>query len=114
MFLYLEEHNLMNKVNMDAYVYNNGKRLIELCKMSDLKIANRRIGRDKRLGNFTSHTSNGQSTIDYEIVSMELFPNIVDFYVNVPDKCLSDVHCPICLEMPFKSYASNRNENVTL
>ena len=81
----------MNRVNMDAYVNNNGKRLIELCKMSDLKIANGRIGRDKRLGNFTCHTSNGQSTIDYAIVSMELFPNIVDFYVDIVDKCLSGV-----------------------
>ena len=114
MFLYFEEHNLMNRVNMDAYVNNNGKRLIELCKMSDLKIANGRIGRDKIFGNFTCHTSNGQSTIDYAIVSMELFPNIIDFYVDVLDKCLSDVHCPICLEMSFKTSTSNRNDNVTL
>ena len=114
MFLYFEEHNLMNRVNMDAYVNNNGNRLIELCRMSNLKIANGRIGRDKRLGNFTCYTSNGQSTIDYAIVSMELFPNIVDFYVDVLDKCLSDVHCPICLEMSFKTSASNRNDNVNL
>ena len=39
----------MNRVNMDAYVTNNCKRLIELSKMSDFKIANSRIGRDKRL-----------------------------------------------------------------
>ena len=45
MFLYFKEHNLINRVNMDAYVNNNGKRWIELCKMS----ANGRIGRDKRL-----------------------------------------------------------------
>ena len=36
----------MNRVNMDAYVNNNGKRLIGLCKISDLKIANSRRGRD--------------------------------------------------------------------
>ena len=81
----------MNRVNMDAYVNNNGKRLIELCKMSDLKIANGRICRDKRLGNITCHTSNGQGTIDYAIVSMELFPNIVDFNDDVLDKC--KLHC---------------------
>ena len=40
MFMYFEEHNLMNRVNMDAYVNNNGKRLIELCKMSDLNMVN--------------------------------------------------------------------------
>ena len=104
----------MKRVNMDAYVNNNGKRLIELCKMSDLKIANGRIGRDKILGNFTCHTSNGKNTIDYANVSMELFPNIVEFYVYVLDKCLSDVYCPICLEMSFKTSASNRSDNVNL
>ena len=93
---------------------NNSKRLIKLCKLSDLKIAYGKIGSDKILGNFTCHTSNGQSTIDYAIVSMEHFPNIVDFYVVVLDKCLSDVHCPICLEMAFQTYASNRNDNVNL
>ena len=45
---------------------------------------------------------------------MELFPNIVDFYVDVLDKCLSNVHCPICLEMSFKTSASNRNDNITM
>ena len=38
MFLYFEEHNLMNRVNRDAYVNNNGKRLFELGKLSDLMI----------------------------------------------------------------------------
>ena len=42
---------------------------------------------------------------DYASVSIELFPNIVD---------LSDVHCPICLVMSFKTSAPNRNDNVTM
>ena len=49
MSLFFEAHNLMSRVNMDAYVNNNDKRRIELCKMSDIKIANGRFGRDKRL-----------------------------------------------------------------
>ena len=43
----------------------------------------------------------GKSTIDYAIISMELYPNIVDFYVDVFDKCMSDVHCPICLAISY-------------
>ena len=38
MYLYFEEHNLMNRMNKDSYVNNNGIRLIELCTVSDLKI----------------------------------------------------------------------------
>ena len=34
----------------------NGKKLIELCKLSYLKIANGRIGADKSIGSYTCHT----------------------------------------------------------
>ena len=67
--------------------------------MSDLRIANGRIRRDRDTGNYTCHTSKGKSTIDYAILSMELYPYIVDFYVDIFDKSMSDVHCPICLVM---------------
>ena len=96
-FLYFENHNLVNRINKDTHVNKIGKQLIELCKMSDLKIANGRIGRDRVIGNYTCHTTNGKSTIDYAVISMELYPNIVDFYVDVFDNSMSDVHCPICL-----------------
>ena len=35
----------------------------------------------------------GQSTIDYVIMSMELFPKTIDFYIDTLDTCMSDVHC---------------------
>ena len=47
----------------------NGKKLIDFCKMSDMKILNGRIGKDKSLGNFTYYTKRGSSTIDYVIAS---------------------------------------------
>ena len=45
---------------------------------------------------------------------MELFPNIVDFYVDVLHKCLWDVYCPNCLEISFNTSAPHRNDNVTM
>ena len=45
--LYFETHDLINRVNKDTHLNNNGKKLIELCKMSDLKIANGRMGKDR-------------------------------------------------------------------
>ena len=93
--VYFENHNITDRINKDQHVNNNGKKLIELCKMSNLKIINGRIGKDKLMGSYTCHTNNGKSTIDYAIASMKMFPNIVDFYVDILDTCMSDVHCPI-------------------
>ena len=42
---------------------------------------------------------------------MELFPYVDDFYVYILDKCMSDVHCPICLVMICKPTASIKNDN---
>ena len=59
--------------------------------MSDMKILNGRIGKDKSLGNFTCYTTRGSSTIDYAIASTELFPKFSDFYIDIMDSCMSDV-----------------------
>ena len=41
----------VNRFNYDTEVNNNGRRLIELCQSTDLKIVNGRIGNDKHGGN---------------------------------------------------------------
>ena len=38
----------------------------------------------------TIHTT-CNNTIDYTILSIELFPYVDDFYVDIHDKCMSDV-----------------------
>ena len=52
------KENLLERINKDKIVNNHGKQLIELCKLSDFKIANERIGTDKSIGSYTCHTSN--------------------------------------------------------
>ena len=42
---------------------------------------------------------------------MELFPYVDDLYVDILDKCMSDVLCPICLVMICKPTVSIKNEN---
>ena len=71
---YFDTLNITNRVNKYKCLNHNGKKLIELCKISDLKIVNGRIGTDKSFANYTCHTTKGQSTIDYVVMSMELFP----------------------------------------
>jgi len=95
--IYFLANKIITRSNKDKCMNNNGHKLIDLCKMSGLKIVNGRIGRDKLLGNFTCHTANGKSVIDYAIASMQLFPYLSDFYVDVLDRSISDVHCAISL-----------------
>ena len=80
LLFFFEKHGLLERVNKDGYTNNNGNKLIELCKMSNLKIANGRLGKDRAIGNYTCHTTNSNSTIDYSLLSMELFPYVDDFY----------------------------------
>ena len=67
LLFFFEKHGLLKRVNKDGYTNNNGNKLIELRKMSDLKIANVRLGKDMGIGNYTCHTTNGYSTIDYAL-----------------------------------------------
>ena len=75
---------------------------------------NGRAGADKSVRNYTCHTSRGSSTIDYVVLSMELFPHIVDFYIDTYDKCLSDVHCPVYIIMSCTKSVLKESSNVTL
>ena len=52
---YFKQHNIIERANRDKYINTNGKKLIELCRMSDLKIVNGRIGKDK-YGEYTCQT----------------------------------------------------------
>ena len=85
--------------NADSFINNNGKKLIELCRLFNVKIANGRLGKDAGVGEYTCQTARGQSTIDYAILSSELFPLIKDFEVDDFDRCLSDAHRPIKLTL---------------
>ena len=89
------------RMNSDRQLNNNGRRLLELCKATDLKIVNGRLGKDKNVGNFTCFNNFGKSVVDYVIVSPSLFPRISDFQIDVFCKCLSDTHSPIHVSLEF-------------
>ena len=64
--------NLTKRQNFDNIVNDHGKQLLDLCKTCDLRILNGRSKGDT-LGKFTFHPINGISTVDYIIVSHDLF-----------------------------------------
>ena len=100
--LFVNEHNLEKldipkvRYNEDKTLDNNGRKLIEFCKNTGMLIVNGRVGKREETGRLTCKKS---STVDYAIASIDLFPHINDFCIDTFDRCLSDVHCPITLEL---------------
>ena len=104
----LEELGIItDRFNQDNVLNRNGKRLIESCRNLNLKIVNGRFGKDRNIGSFTCMSHNGNSLVDYALVSPDLLSCISDFEVDSLDHCLSDIHRPICLELSFIERKSN-------
>ena len=83
------------RFNEDLGVNKNGRHLIELCKATDLKILNGRVGKDRDIGKYTCFTGMGRSTIDYCLSSPSLIEHIVNFEIEDFDRAVSDAHCGI-------------------
>ena len=96
---YLESIGIFTRHNKDGHINNNGRKLIELCQIFNLNIINGRFGTDREHGDFTCRTAQGQSTIDYIIMSSEMLPIIKDFTIDPFDSCLSDAHCSTSLTL---------------
>ena len=71
--------------NMDTITNAQGKRLIEMCKMCNVRILNGRVGSDAHVGKFTCHVYNGSSTVDYMLAAPVNFE-------HVSVSCLGDIN----------------------
>ena len=58
--------------------------LIDLCISMGFCIVNGRCGDDEGVGDFTLHTHNGSSLVDYFIVSEDLLYYVNNFHVTGP------------------------------
>ena len=93
------QESFTKRVNQDKQINKNGRELIELCKVTELKILNGRVGKDEGVGKYTCLTGMGQSAIDYMICSPELMKYVIDFNVEPFDRCTSDSHCALTLTL---------------
>ena len=84
------------RTNADEEVNNNGRRLIEMCKLLELIIVNGRVGSDRNCG---SKTFGESSTLDYFICSPDLFPKLKECKVDIQCSLLSDKHKPIYVDL---------------
>jgi hypothetical protein len=70
--------------NFDNTINNHGKKIIELCKSTDMIILNGRINGDY-LGRPTFHGNNGTSVVDYVIFNQHLIPKVKHLVVKSPN-----------------------------
>jgi hypothetical protein len=85
--------------NNDKKVDSYGRNLIKMCKELDLRIVNGSFGSDSNVGDFTCHKPTGKSCVDYCVMSPCLLSYISDFVVDTFDRCMSDVHSPIFIDI---------------
>ena len=83
-----------NKDNRNVNKY--GKKLLELCLVSDLFIVNGRIGNDKGVGEYTCYFGENPSTIDYILSDYTLFSEFENFYVDPRNE---SHHMPLVLTL---------------
>ena len=80
-----------DRVNKDHVLDTHGKRIIDLCKSTNLLIGNGRLHSDSGIGEFTFINHNGMSTVDYILLEYNNFSLIKDFNI-MPINEFSD-HC---------------------
>ena len=81
-----------NRNNCNNFVNNYGKIFLDICKNHDLHILDGRIMGDS-MGNFTDHSSQGVSSIDY-IICDQVFFQQINYFIVKSATYLSD-HCQI-------------------
>ena len=99
--LFVDRHMLQqldipaHRYSSDKLVDDNGKILLDPYVHTGMVIVNGRTGAKES----SRVTCKGASIVDYALASTDLFQYINAFQVDIFDRCLSDVHCPISLEL---------------
>ena len=93
----IDNHHILRNTQIPQTTNEYGKKLIELCISSQLRILNGRTLGDS-VGKATYHGYNGSSIDDYCICNSQFLKNIVSFSVHDFDAASSD-HCPILVKV---------------
>ena len=79
----LPHQNLKRRKNFDHHINEHGNSLLDICKISDLRILNGRSKGDS-FGKITYHSPLGISTVDYFIISHNMLNLVENFIVKQP------------------------------
>ena len=95
---FIDKTLLTTRVNKDNVVDSYGRRLLSFCKITDLIIANGRLGEDSGLGQYTFVSHNGLSVVDYLLCSFADTHCISNFSILCCNE-FSD-HSPVYFSLP--------------
>ena len=98
--------------NCDVKVDNNGRRLIDLCKATSLTIGNGRLHNDCNIGEFTFHSYNGSSTVDYLLLDKHDYKHVVHFNILQQNEFSDHSGINVCFKTKSQSHSSSES-NVT-
>ena len=113
--IYDEDEQVPSSINRYLKVITNGRLLIDLCKTTQMVLVNGRL-KNRNSGHYTCITHNGESVIDYFIIDYDDFDDVSELSVLEFDPCLSDVHCPVAMELknlkhvPVEIYEMNQKK----
>jgi hypothetical protein len=78
-----------------------GRRILELCKSTGLRICNGRFGVDS--SKFTFQNKNGCSVIDYLLISSHCVYSLIKKKLTVKEFNTYSCHAPLAVELYMKS-----------
>ena len=104
---YIIDNVLLRRNSQDIKICSRGRDLLDVCISSRLRILNGRTLGDSK-GKFTSYQYNGNSVIDYCLLSEEQLSDVLYFHVEDPILRLSD-HSKISLRIIAK-FQHNKNK----
>ena len=98
LYEFIDKTFLTTRVNQDDVIDSYGRRLLSFCKITDLIIANGRLGEDSNLGQYTFVSHNGCSVVDYLLCSFADSQRIKNFRILGCNE-FSD-HSPVYFTLP--------------
>ena len=106
------QYDVPPRTNQDNVTNNYGRQLLDICKVTGLRIINGRYHNDAHIGRFTCHTANdGHSTVDYLLARPDDIPLVRDFCVEDMSVVSRD-HCPLTFTLTV--YCSNQPERTSI
>lgn len=100
--------DIPERVNKDRVIDTYGRRLLELCKSTNLLIANGRWGFDNNIGDFTYLGERGCSVVDYLILPLLDFDTVSSFKIN--DVTEFSDHAGLSFKLKCKTLSSSINK----
>lgn len=103
--------DIIPRANSDHVVDSHGRRLVDLCKTTSLLIGNGRLHTDQ-IGEFTFHSHNGSSTVDYILLGKDDFKCISNFEIVEQNEFSDHSGLNFCVKLKSEKITCNSENPV--